>query len=46
MILYTSTRFSATGGNTLSLGNAQTGNQGYGYSIQMDGNGDYTESGG
>ena len=46
MILYTSTRFSATGGNTLSLGNAQTGNQGYGYSIQMDGSGNYTESGG
>ena len=46
MILYTSTRFSSTGGNTLGTGNAQTGQQGYGYSIKMDVNGDYTDSSG
>ena len=46
MILYTSTRFSATGGNTLGGGSAITGQQGYGYSVKMDQGGTYTESGG
>ena len=46
MILYTSTIFTATGGNTLGARSAITGQQGMGYSIKMTGGGDYTESGG
>ena len=46
MILYTSTRFSAAGGIKLGVRSAVTGQDGMGYSIQMDANGDYTESGG
>ena len=46
MILYTSTRFSGNGGTTLSTGDATTGGDGYGYSVMVDGNGDYSESGG
>lgn len=46
MILYTSTRFSANGEATLSTGNATTGQDGYGYSVSVNGDGSYLQSGG